>query len=58
MLEFYFKWLTDSKYIHEDLLECSSISEAGVFGIKDNMFNPPPNLTESVRMFKEHKSEF
>jgi hypothetical protein len=26
MLEFYFKWLIDSKYIHEDLIECSSVS--------------------------------
>lgn len=58
MLEFYFKWLIDSKYIHEDLIEYSSVSEAGVFGFKDNMFNPPPSLTESIRFAHQHKSQF
>ncbi len=58
MLELYFKWLIDSKYIHEDLVECSALSDAGVFGIKDHIFTPPASLTESIRFVQEHKSEF
>lgn len=52
MLEIYFKWLVDSKYIHEDLLEYSSVSEAGLFGFKNNIFNSSINLTESVKIAK------
>ena len=58
MLELYFKWLIDSKYIHEDLVECSALSDAGVFGIKDHIFKPPASLSESTRLVQEHKSEF
>ncbi len=52
MLEIYFKWLVNSKYIHEDLLEYSSVSEAGLFGFKNNIFNFAFSLTESVRIAK------
>lgn len=58
MLELYFKWLIDSKYIHEDLVECSALSDAGVFGIKDHIFEPPQDLSKSAWMANKHKSEF
>jgi hypothetical protein len=56
ILELYFKWLIDSKYIHEDLVESSALSDAGVFGIKDHIFKPPASLSESTRLVQEHKS--
>jgi hypothetical protein len=59
MLEIYFQWLLDSKFIHEDLLEYSALSDAGLFGMKHNAFHFASSiLTESTRFAKEYNSEF
>lgn len=38
MLDIYLKFLVQERYIHEELLEYSDISETGVFKYKDNNY--------------------
>lgn len=48
LLDIYLKFLVDERYIHEEILEYSDISQCGVFKYKDNNY-VQFSLTESIR---------
>jgi hypothetical protein len=38
LLDIYLKFLVEEKYIHEEILEYSDISDCGIFKYKDNNY--------------------
>ena len=57
MLDIYLKFLVQEKYIHEEILEYSDISDCGVFKYKDNNY-VQFSLTQSIRYVEEYNSKF
>jgi hypothetical protein len=57
MLDIYLNFLVSEKYIHEELLEYSDISQAGIFKYKDNSY-VKTSLTESIRYVEDYNTRF
>lgn len=57
MLDIYLNFLVTEKYIHEEILEYSDISQAGIFKYKDNNY-VRTSLTESIRYVEDYNSRF
>ena len=57
MLDIYMNFLVSEKYIHEELLEYSDISQTGIFKYKDNNY-VKAKLTESIQYVEDYNLKF
>lgn len=57
MLDIYLSFLVSERYIHEELLEYSDISQTGIFKYKDNNY-VRTCLTESIRYVEDYNTKF
>ena len=57
MLDIYLKFLVEEYYVHEEVMEYTDISKAGIFKYKDNNYINI-SLTESLRYSEDYNTKF